>query len=58
MSKIFLKIDFKFYFNVITYDQTYKYDQSFVGLKDLAKPNPFYIKPKAHTEEEEVLEDE
>ena len=25
MSKRFLKIDFKFYSNVITYDQTYKY---------------------------------
>ena len=29
-----------------------------VGLKDLAKPNPFHIRPKAHVEEEEMLEDE
>ena len=29
-----------------------------VGLKDLAKPNPFYIKPKAHAEKEEMFEDE
>ena len=29
-----------------------------MGLKDLAKPGPFYIKPKAHTEKEEMSEDE
>ena len=29
-----------------------------VGLKDLAKPSPFHIKTKAHTEEKEVSEDE
>ena len=29
-----------------------------VGLKDLAKPNPFYIKRKAHAEKEETFEDE
>ena len=29
-----------------------------MGLKDLAKPNPFHIKPKAHAEEEEIPEDE
>ena len=29
-----------------------------VGLKDLAKPIAFHIKPKAHAEEEEVPEDE
>ena len=29
-----------------------------VGLKDLAKPSPFYIKPKAHAEKEETSEDE
>ena len=29
-----------------------------MGLKDLAKPSPFYIRPKAHVEEEEMFEDE
>ena len=29
-----------------------------VGLKDLAKPSLFHIRPKAHFEEEEMLEDE
>ena len=29
-----------------------------MGLKDLAKLGPFYIKPKAHAEEEEMSEDE
>ena len=29
-----------------------------MGLKDLAKPNTFHIKPKAYAEEEEVPEDE
>ena len=29
-----------------------------VGLKDLAKPSPFHIRPKAHSEEEEMPEDE
>ena len=29
-----------------------------MGLKDLAKPSPFHIKAKAHTEEEEVPEGE
>ena len=29
-----------------------------MGLKDLAKPNPFHIRPKAHAKEEEMLEDE
>ena len=29
-----------------------------MGLKDLAKPSPFHIKPKAHVEEEEMSEDE
>ena len=29
-----------------------------MGLKNLAKPSPFHIKPKAHAEEEEVPEDE
>ena len=29
-----------------------------VGLKDLAKPSPFHIKPKVHAEEEEMSEDE
>ena len=29
-----------------------------MGLKDLAKPSPFHIKPKAHTEEEEMPKDE
>ena len=29
-----------------------------MGLKDLAKPSPFHIRPKAHSEEEEMLEDE
>ena len=29
-----------------------------MGLKDLAKLNPFHIKPKAHVEEEEMSEDE
>ena len=29
-----------------------------VGLKDLAKPSPFHIRPKAHSEEEETPEDE
>ena len=29
-----------------------------VGPKDLAKPNSFHIKPKAHAEEEEMSEDE
>ena len=29
-----------------------------VGLKDLAKPSPFHIKPKAHAEEEEMPDDE
>ena len=29
-----------------------------VGLKDLAKPSPFHIKPKAHAEKEETAEDE
>ena len=28
-----------------------------VGLKDLAKPSPFHIRPKAHSEEEEMPED-
>ena len=29
-----------------------------MGLKDLVKLSPFHIKPKAHTEEEEMSEDE
>ena len=29
-----------------------------MGLKDLAKPSPFHIKPKAYAEEEEMSEDE
>ena len=29
-----------------------------VRLEDLAKPSPFYIKPKVHTEKEETSEDE
>ena len=29
-----------------------------VGLKDLAKPSQFHIKPKAHAEEEEMPDDE
>ena len=29
----------------------------YVGLKDLAKPSPFHIKPKAHAEKEEASED-
>ena len=29
-----------------------------MGLKDLAKPSPFHIMPKAPTEEEEMPEDE
>ena len=29
-----------------------------MGLKDLAKPSPFHIMPKAHAEEEEMPEDE
>ena len=29
-----------------------------VGLKDLAKPSPFHIKPKIHTEKEEMSQDE
>ena len=29
-----------------------------MGLKDLAKLNPFHIKPKAHAEQEEMPEDE
>ena len=29
-----------------------------MGLKDLAKLNPFHIKPKAYVEEEEMSEDE
>ena len=29
-----------------------------VGLKDLAKPSPFHIKPKAHAEKEETSKDE
>ena len=29
-----------------------------MGLKDLAKPSPFHIKPKAHAEEEEMSKDE
>ena len=29
-----------------------------MGLKDLAKLNPFHIRPKAHAKEEEMLEDE
>ena len=29
-----------------------------MGLKDLAKPSPFHIRPKAHAEEEEMPEDE
>ena len=29
-----------------------------MGLKDLAKLSPFHIRPKAHAEEEEMLEDE
>ena len=31
---------------------------NFVGLKDLAKPGPFHIKPKAYAEKEETSEDE
>ena len=27
-----------------------------MGLKDLAKPSPFHIKPNAHAEEEEMPE--
>ena len=27
---------------------------SIVGLKDLAKPSPFHIRPKTHAEEEEM----
>ena len=29
-----------------------------MGLKDLAKPSPFHIEPKAHAEDEEMSEDE
>ena len=29
-----------------------------MGLKDLAKPNPFHIRPKAHADEEEMSEGE
>ena len=29
-----------------------------VGLKDLAKPSLFHIKPKVHAEKEEMSEDE
>ena len=29
-----------------------------MGLKDLAKPSLFHIRPKAHVEEEEMSEDE
>ena len=29
-----------------------------MGLKDLAKPSPFHIKPKAHAEKEETSKDE
>ena len=29
-----------------------------MGLKDLAKPSPFHIRPKAHSEEEEMPNDE
>ena len=29
-----------------------------MGLRDLAKPSSFHIRPKAHAEEEEMLEDE
>ena len=28
-----------------------------MGLEDLAKPNPFRIKPKAHVEKEETSKD-
>ena len=28
------------------------------GLKDLAKPSPFHIKPKVHAEKEETSKDE
>ena len=29
-----------------------------MGLKDLAKSNPFHIRPKAHAKEEEMPDDE
>ena len=29
-----------------------------MGLKDLAKPSPFHIKPKAYAKKEETSEDE
>ena len=29
-----------------------------MGLKDLAKPSPFHIEPKARAEDEEMSEDE
>ena len=29
-----------------------------MGLKDVAKPTPFHIRPKAYAEEEEMPEDE
>ena len=29
-----------------------------MGLKDLVKPSPFHIRPKAHAKEEEMSEDE
>ena len=30
----------------------------YCGAKEFGNPNPFYIKPKAHAEEEEVSDDE
>ena len=38
--------------------ETHNREKINVGLKDLAKPGPFHIKPKAHVEKEEMSEDE
>ena len=42
---------------LIEYYDSKKY-LNIVGLKDLAKPSPFHIKPKAHAEKEETFKDE
>ena len=32
--------------------------RGYCGTKEFGNPDPFHIKPKAHTEKEEILEDE
>ena len=44
--------------SIYTLTLLYRIAMLSMGLKDLAKPSPFHIKPKAHAEKEETSEDE